>query len=157
MPYLVHAYLLTDGNYQGQSQLFGPFRVLEKQSVFRALPKKNPEKIWTLPIFPDHQGPSADKLSDDGKTHRNLSDLFDRPRTTHRIINVAGYVMKNLIQNGVTSCLVSLECLSQGKVLLFNWIQISADNILSNIYINIHDMLLNTIEVVIFSLVWRGQ
>lgn len=91
MPYLVHAYLLTDGNYQGQSQLFGPFRVLEKQSVFRALPKKkNREDMNTA----DLQGPSADKLSDDGKTHRNLSGLFDRPRTTHRIINVAGYVMK---------------------------------------------------------------
>lgn len=57
----------------------------------------------------------------------------------------------------MTSCLVSLECLSQGKVLLFNWIQISADNILSNIYINIHDMLLNTIEVVFFRLFGKAS
>lgn len=137
--------------------------------LFRALSEKADKaviatKVWTLSIFPDHQGPVANNCVQRMVRHLATSRAF--PADLGQLIvciNIAG--CEHSIRNGVVSCqfmwcMFRQPWMSLLNILLYHWIQISTHiNIVTlfYIYINIHDMLLNTIETVICSACRKGR
>lgn len=133
---------------------------------FRALSEKADKaviatKVWTLSIFPDHQGPVANNCVQ--TMVRHLATFRAFPADLGQLIqciNIAGW--EQFIRNGVVSCQFMLCMFRQPwmsllNILLYHWIQISTHiNTLFYIYINIHDMHNNTIEFVIFSARRKG-
>lgn len=88
---------------QDQSQLLEPFRVLEKIDAFSSLIGLIATKVWTLSIFPDHQGPVANNCVQTMVRHLATSRAF--PADLGQLIvciNIAG--CEQFIRNGVVSC-----------------------------------------------------